>query len=309
MSTAYSTVGIEPKRRFDYWIDVVCRHCILAASRPLGDGFFDGELEVSSVGAVDISKMVASLHHWSRESSHIRKGPDDDLWLGYLVEGEAIVSQGGNSAHLGKGDLVLYDAARPFDFTLEAKTIYLMRLSRRSLLQRCPGAERLTARVINESQPAAMPLRSMIEHACITNFDKMRPGAAAQFGSTLLDLVAVALEFQMGDVEPVGEKDFYSKVVAYIERNYEDPDLCLDNLADAHNISSRTITRAFARRKQTAMGMVWILRLEASRHALVEGRARSVTDAAFNHGFSNVSHFSRAFRKAFGCAPNTLIRN
>jgi hypothetical protein len=54
----------------------------------------------------------------------------------------------------------------------------------------------------------------------------------------LIDLAAVALEFQMGEVEPAGEKDLYGKIVTYIDRNYEDPELCLD-------VASRVIMYPF----------------------------------------------------------------
>ncbi|WP_289240908.1 helix-turn-helix domain-containing protein [Delftia sp.] len=67
------------------------------------------------------------------------------------------------------------------------------------------------------------------------------------------------------------------------------------------------MTRAFARHNQTPMGLVWQLRLQASRQALMQGRCSSVTEAAFAHGFSDAAHFSRAFRKAFGCTPRSLL--
>jgi len=135
----------------------------------------------------------------------------------------------------------------------------------------------------------------------------VHPQAVQQLGTTLLDLAAVLLEFQLDNGAPAAEHALYRRVVACIQRHLDDSSLCLDTMAQAHRVSSRTITRAFARCQQTPMGMVWRLRLEVSREALQTGRARSVTQAALDHGFSDISHFSRAFRKAFGCAPHTLI--
>lgn len=308
MAIDYSTADVDAPRRFDYWNDVVCRHCIPAASNQLTDEAFNGQLSVQSVGVVDISAMSAPLHCWSRGPQHMRMRDDDDLWIGYMRAGQGAVVQGERHAELHDGDMALYDSARPFQFTLAPQSIYLVRFPRRSLLQRYPDAERMTARTLNMAKPAATQLRSMIEQAATINFEQLRPGAAQQFGSTLLDLMGLALEFQGDDSpEQPAERDLHSRVTAYIERNFLDPNLCLQTLADAHHVSTRTITRAFARHQKTPMNIVWQLRLQASHRALVEGRARNVTEAAFDHGFSDVSHFCQAFRKAFGCTPSTLL--
>jgi AraC-like DNA-binding protein len=308
MAFEYSTAEVEAARRFEYWNDVVCRHGVPAASRMLTDGPFDGRLAVRSVGVVDISSMTAPLHRWWRDAHHLRVGSDDDLWIGYVCEGEGTISQGGRDASLRGGDMVLYDAARLFDCTLASQTTYMVRFPRRSLLQRCAAAERLTARTLDDGKPAVAQLRLMIEQAAGIDFEQRRSGVAEQFGSTLLDLAAIVLEFQIDDRAPSAERDLYARMVAYIRRHFEAPGLRLETLANAHGVSTRTVTRTFARHNQTPMGMVWQLRLEASQRALIEGRSRSVTEAAFDHGFSDISHFSHAFRKAFGYAPHTLIR-
>jgi len=309
MDIHYCTADIAPAHRFAYWSDVVCRHCIPARSRLLKDVPFDGELLVSHAGVLDVSRMAAPLHHWVRDASHLRHGPDDDLYLGCLLDGHASVRQAGRDTRLSPGDWVLYDAGRPFDFVLESRAFTLMRLPRRLLLQRCAQAERLTARAIGADQLAATALRAMLVETLGADVQRMHASAALRLGETLLDLAAALLEFQVQDGQPAEAHALYHRIVAYMQRNLDDPSLCLETLARAHHVSSRTITRAFARHQQTPMGMVWQLRLQGSREALLAGRAHSVTQAALDHGFSDTSHFSRAFRKVFGCAPHTLIRH
>ncbi len=264
-SLHYSTVGVTESRRFEYWNDVVLRHCIPAASAPLAGVDFDARLTVRGVGLVDMCSLSAPLHSWDRTARYLRQGPDDDLWLGYMQDGYGQLEQGGRKATLAADSLVL-DDRRPGVIPL------------REMLR----------------QAAAMP-------ACLNTAD-----ISGRFSQTLLDLLVLSLELQ--DLNNVGvERDLYSRMMNYIRRQLVDPDLNIESLARAHHVSVRTVTRAFARHKKTPMAVIWQERLQASREAIERGRVSSVSQAALDFGFSDFSHFSHAFRKAFGISPRSLL--
>lgn len=309
MSFAFSTANVDASQRFAYWHDAMCRHCIPAAGRTSSRDPFDGRLAVSTLGSVGFSQVFASSHHWTRDSRHVRTHPDDDFWLGLMCAGEGHIVQSDRRADVRGGDMVLYDAARPFECTGFASDLYLLRIPRRTLLQRFATAERHTARLIDPRLPGAEPLRTMLLQAAASDSFPHRGAAIDRFASALIDLVAVTLEFQEDvHTDAAAEQSLHARLVSYVRGHLEDPSLSLEALARAHHVSARTVTRAFARHGQTTMGMVWQARLEASHGVLSEGRVDSVTDAAFRFGFADLSHFSRVFRKAYGYAPHSLLR-
>lgn len=89
-----------------------------------------------------------------------------------------------------------------------------------------------------------------------------------------------------------------------IERRLLDPGLTPDVIAAATGASRSTLYRAFVdyggvqRRIQT-------LRLDRARDALRlrTGRHPTVSEVAYQHGFTSEAHFSRAFRDRFGHSP------
>ncbi|MCO4859315.1 helix-turn-helix domain-containing protein [Herbaspirillum sp. WGmk3] len=305
MKAQYTTEIVEAPRRFEYWNDVVCRHCLQADSKLLGAPVFDGAMSVSSIGMLDMAIMSSPLHHWRRDAHHIRSNPDDDLWLAFMVCGEAYLAQDGRQTRLQSGDMALYDGARPFEFALGPEKIYLTRLPRKSLLSRCPEAEHLTAQLIDARRPGVMALRSMLEEAGTCEFNDAE--SAVRYSAALLDVLALSLAAPGSRATAAEKNDLYKRVLAYLRENYTDPQLNLHVLAAAHHVSERTLTRAFAQHNQTPMDVLRRVRLQASYRALTEGNAGNVTTAALDAGFSDLSHFSRVFRAAFGCTPQSLL--
>jgi transcriptional regulator GlxA family with amidase domain len=161
--------------------------------------------------------------------------------------------------------------------------------------------------VLDDRRPGVIPLREMLHQAASIPASFQDEGLSIRFSSTLLDLLAISLELQ--DLKTTHEElDLYGRIMNYIQQNLTDPDLTIERIAQVHYVSTRTVTRAFARYQKTPVAEIWKERLLASREAIERGQVRSISQAALDFGFSDFSHYSHAFRKAFGVAPHTLLR-
>ncbi|EJM70080.1 DNA-binding domain-containing protein, AraC-type [Pseudomonas sp. GM50] len=303
----YSTLAVTAPLRFDYWKDVVCHHCLDADSKLLAQSDFDGVLEVHSMGALDICTLSAPLHYWERSAQHLRSDPNDDLWLGFTRSGYGELEQADRRTKLTADDLFLYDASQPFRFSFGGTDNHLVRIPRQLLSQRLPSIADCTAVVLDDRRPGVIPLREMLRQAASMPSGFHNTGVSSRYSSTLLDLLVVSLELQ--DLKQThDELDLHGRIMNYIHRYLSEADLSLERIAQAHHVSTRTVTRAFARHQKSPVAEIWKARLLASRDAIERGQVRSISQAALDFGFSDFSHFSHAFRKAFGVAPHTLLR-
>lgn len=303
----YSTLAVSPARRFDYWREVVCRHCLSADSKPLSQSDFEGALQVNGIGPLDITTLSSPLHHWVRSEQHLRSDPAEDIWLGFTLDGHGEIEQRTRKASLSAGNLFLYDATQPFRFSLGGTENHLIRIPRPLLAQRLPRIGDFTALVLDEARPGVIPLRQMIEQATTSAALLQGEGVSRRYSNTIIELLVLSLELQ--DLKTTHQElDLYGRVMNYIQRHLTEPELSLESIAVAHHVSTRTVTRAFARYQKSPVAEIWKERLNASRTAIECGQVRNVSQAALEFGFSDFSHFSHAFRKAFGVAPHTLLR-
>jgi len=97
------------------------------------------------------------------------------------------------------------------------------------------------------------------------------------------------------------------RVLDYIADHVSEP-MTLDALARVAAVSRFHFARAFKRATGTSpMAYVERARLERARH-FVEHGALSLAEIAAAVGYTDQSHFTRRFRRAFGCPPGELAR-
>jgi AraC-like DNA-binding protein len=106
-----------------------------------------------------------------------------------------------------------------------------------------------------------------------------------------------------------GNSELRRAVMDFIVQNLADPDLRTSAIAQAMGVSARSVQAVFERLATTTSGFILDRRLDAAAKALAQGpNGRSITDLAFDCGFSDSAYFSRCFRHRYGASPREYRR-
>ena len=292
---------------FNGWHDVMRRAYSLTRCQRLDEGPFSAKLATRPVGDMIVGRISSSPLIYRRGADEIRKNPIDYVLVLLLQHGQFAVCQGEKELAAHPGDMVSYVQSRPFDLHIgssySAVTLSVPRqaiTARGIALKDLPGYAsgaspngHLAARVFEE-------VTSALERPDCRGSDELL--------DALLDVFAVAARATL--VEPAGRspKAFLKLLERRVTDRLDDPDLDLASIAQLCGLSVRTLNRAFAPLGTTPIRWLWRHRLNHARRLLTDRQVDSVTEASLLTGFKDVSHFSRAYRSAFGIAPSALLR-
>lgn len=113
------------------------------------------------------------------------------------------------------------------------------------------------------------------------------------------------IRMQVSDIDvPSSDEAFLSAVQAQIEANMGSPDFDVAQLADAIALSPRQLRRRIrALTGLSSSGLLRSLRLQRAAQ-LLEQRAGTVSEIAYQVGFHHVKYFSRLFKQVYGVRPS-----
>jgi AraC-like DNA-binding protein len=229
------------------------------------------------------------------------------------TSGSGMVIQDGREVRLRPGDFACYDSTRPYTLSFgDTFEQLVLHMPRALLLDRLGRTELITARAVRGNTPVGGLAFSYLRQAAsvLGNVDAQ---TAARLSEISLALVTTAFadllqrERAAGVASPSWARTaLIYRAKAVIDNHLDDPSLNPAAIADAVGISLRYLQALFQAEGTTVSDWIWCKRLERSRRRLVDPLLahESIAQIALGCGFTELAHFSRRFKAAFGQSPS-----
>jgi AraC-like DNA-binding protein len=308
-----STAGLEPRRKIEYWNDVVCSTFTPSLSDPIDLKSFSGWLTRTTLDDLRLVEAYSDAQRVLHSREHVARSRLALYYVHLQLSGESVSRQDGREARLGAGDFTLCDSTRPYEIVFKGPNRMLVLGIPDGTLRRhlaCPE------RVVAMPMSGSVGVPGLLSHfmrdfwrQCHESFDSVND---ARIAHAILDLLASAYAAlpQARSERSALATAHRVRILDYIEVHLADPDLTPMKVADACKMTPRYLHHLFSDQVETVARYILRRRLEECSRAMSAPaqRGRTVTAIAFDHGFNSPTHFGRVFRARYGMTPREYRR-
>lgn len=301
-----STEQVAPKERLPYWKDLIWQLLGRLRSEARSEGEFRGRMVHCDAGDVKLCRLSASSHRVSRTPDLIRQDDRGFLKVVFQLEGSTWFEQGGRKTLLSPGEWSIYDTMKAYTVsnTSDIEQMVLLVPREKVLAAHLNPDELLVQRY--DAQAGIGRLAGELMHRAFEEIETCSAESAETIGDAVAQLLRQSLMERAGKPTSLTLREaLRDRIRTYIQRNLRDPDLSIDRIAAALRCSKRNLHKAFSNDGATISDSIWRLRLEHCRRDLASPACawKSITEIAYSWGFSSATHFSKAFREAYGISP------
>jgi AraC family transcriptional activator of tynA and feaB len=307
--TLFSTTEIHPRDRFAYWNDSFCKQIVARDAVSECRHAFQAEMQVGEFAGVGISLCTHSAMRTTHTARHAAHSNPDVILICRLLSGARVIEHNGRDEVITAGDVVIVDPRMPYAMTYAAQSKHLMlRIPRRQFEARV-GAARAFANCHIKCSDGDHRLTLAFLGMLPLYSDELPPATAEIVKDHALDLLAVSFAKAVNAGRPrISSARSFTliNVRAAIEQRLNDPTVDADTIAGASGVSVRYANAVLAKEGTSITRLIQARRLERCRKAFEDPSqaSRTVSEIAYGWGFSDMTHFGRKFKAAFGVPPS-----
>jgi AraC family transcriptional regulator, positive regulator of tynA and feaB len=306
MKRIFSTDQIRPNERFDWWHESACRYLAASESVPDSPDDFSLHLDAAELGEVTLISIQTGSVTCTHAERHLEATADEVMLL-RQTSGHMSLQHRDQSITLAAGQMALIDPQSVYTCRYgPASALLVVKYPRRCLSARMGSIRALAGRRFADAGISGL----------LSDFLGMLPrhelaGVAAVHASNqVLDLLAASLlEGEGGAAARVGTSRLIlaHQLRTAVERSLADHTATAQTIARAVGISLRYANSILNEAFDTSLNrLLQARRLERCRHILANPlyEKLSISTIAYSWGFTDMTHFARRFRKAFGLLPS-----
>ncbi len=310
----FTTAGLEPRRKLEFWNDTACASFTPLVSDPVDPRNFLGSLSRTRLGDLTFAEVYSDPQIVRRSRSHVARSRAAMFFVHLMLEGDSVSRQDGREAKLGPGDFTLCDTTRPYDILFEnPNRMFVVGIPDGVLRRHLASPESVVALPMSGGGGLGGLLSHFLRNLWVRSREDFDPLVEPRITRAILDLLASAYATVP---EAQSQRSSLStahriRIVNFIEAHLGDPDLTPMRVAEACKMTPRYLHHLFSNESETVAKYILRRRLEECSRALMlpSQRGRTVTSIAFDYGFNSPTHFGRVFRARFGITPREYRRH
>ncbi|ABD56892.1 helix-turn-helix domain-containing protein [Jannaschia sp. CCS1] len=262
-----------------------------------GDGFY-GHIQQTSTAELDVSVVTSTGHEIRRLDRHIRHRSADLLYVNILGRGRSEVSQR-DTVVAAPMDVSIVDPRAPYSIRQEAPFQLV------SIAVPPDWVEREARHCHFLSRTAAGRELSSVVWGLAKMLLAIKPdqdGLATSLAQQIHHSLALLPEMAGSDATP---RVSVAMLQSYVQRHFSQPDLRAEHLARQFGISVRRVHQLFEPTGHTVSEFINDLRLARAADCLGDAALarRTISEIAWQVGYSDPSYFTRRFKRRYGCSP------
>jgi len=307
LDSIWSTSNLAGSGRMGRWNDIVAANMTEMHVAAAHDQDFEGDWQQFRLGAIDFNVLTTTPQIVRRTPDMVRNCAEPTFELVYMQRGSMIVREHNREDLIRQGDFGLLRNAVPYEFACSSQNIALsIHMPEAWLKSWLAQPERLRDLPWEGRAAWGKPLAALLRLIADQGLQDSaipRSVIAEQIGG-LLSLIG-----RQAGSGPAHRKSTLERLKGKLDERFREPDLTPADLAQDMGISRRHLHGLFAAAGSTFGGELIDRRLQyAALRLRTLAAGHSVSEVAYDSGFTDPSHFARRFRQHFGSSP-TQWRN